>query len=343
MAVPQLYLPDGAYGATIFYCGGECGSPNPNTMNDLKSLGCRWWRPQFGWYGIENPQGTYTWTYLDNLVSMANNAGINTVFPIQSPPGFRLTVTGCGSVTLASAADMATFAGLVAARYNGNAGHGIIQAIQIGNEEWETDSCMGINQYTPVVAACVPAIRNAGFNGILVGAAQQFKDDSDIKNWGIGMWQSGAAAMLDVPFDMHYYTGTQDPTYDAGQLSIYHTWQDMQNINAAFGQPYKEMWFTEFGWNLANSNIVTPAQQAQYIVSVYEALRQSGCVTKGFFYTLDAITDPNHLDVSGEPAFTAIQNEILAYPKWDKRISVNGVPGSLPIAEKAMGGYLIGG
>ena len=343
MAVPQLYLPDGPYGVTIFFCGGECGSPKASTMSDLASLGVRWWRPQFGWYGIENPMGTYTWTYLDNLVSIANTARINTVFPIQSPPSFRLTVTGCGSTTLASATDMATFAGLVAARYNGTAGHGTIQAIQIGNEEWQTDACAGVDFYTPVVLACVPAIRNAGFTGILVGAAQQFKDFFDVNLWANHMWSSGALQMLDVPLDFHYYVAG-DPTVDVGGvMSVYEVWQAMQNVNAAHGAPYIPMWFTEFGWPLAGGSAVTTAQQSQYSLAMFEAFRRSGVVGKGFLYTLDAITDPNHLDISGEPVFTAMQQEILTYPSWTSNVVTAGAPASIPLAEKANGGYLIGG
>src|SRR2546426_10417934 len=103
----------------------------------VTASGVKWARLQRDWFTIETSPGVYDFTGLDQDVARANAAGVHISVPLQDAPGFRKTQVCNGVNLFPGPAEMSAFAGVVAARYNGNNGHGYVDSFEIGNEEYE--------------------------------------------------------------------------------------------------------------------------------------------------------------------------------------------------------------
>lgn len=161
---------------------------------------------------VNNPGATYT-------------AGATTITINSFTPAFTHSIgaqiyESTGGPVLPSATDMATFAGLVAARYNGTAGNGKIEALQIENEAYDAQTRVGAQSASwdnggailaPVYAAAYTAIKSA-YPGCLVVACAVRKTPNTalahIQNWLTGLF-AGVTAIDGV--DAHYY---RDSTTD---------------------------------------------------------------------------------------------------------------------------------
>jgi hypothetical protein len=64
-----------------------------------------------------------------------NAANIHVDFAIQAAPSWHLSQMCKGTLFLPGPNDIAQFATLIATRYDGNHGHGRIDAFEIGNHE----------------------------------------------------------------------------------------------------------------------------------------------------------------------------------------------------------------
>src|SRR5579859_6962832 len=215
----NMVVNDSPYGCTFFTFDPVNGTLPSQLITDMKSIGLTWLRYQLPWVFIEQKQGVYTWTALDNVVATCNSNNINLCYVIQGSPLFydqqpgynsrtitsggttgstsvmlnsaptelppntpiRLSGgtgnpeiiqtsgsygTGANPVTLASPItgnnrttmqwylypnpqSTKTFAQAIATRYNGQNGHGTIQAFEIGNEEYDSQNFNGtsVNAY----------------------------------------------------------------------------------------------------------------------------------------------------------------------------------------------------
>ncbi|TMC31354.1 MAG: hypothetical protein E6J32_03440 [Chloroflexi bacterium] len=134
----------------------------------VTSSGVKWVRVQRDWSSIETSPGVYDFTGLDADVAAANAAGVHATVPIQDAPSFRKTQVCNGVNLFPGPSEMSTFAGLLAARYNGHNGHGYIDSFEIGNEEWDgywggswanTLPCRAATYYGPVLKAGYQAVK----------------------------------------------------------------------------------------------------------------------------------------------------------------------------------------
>src|SRR5437762_13031889 len=103
----------------------------------VTASGVKWARLQRDWSTIETSPGVYNVSGLDQDVASANAAGVHISVPLQDAPGFRKTQVCNGVNLFPGPAEMSGFAGIVAARYNGNNGHGYVDSFEIGNEEYD--------------------------------------------------------------------------------------------------------------------------------------------------------------------------------------------------------------
>jgi hypothetical protein len=123
-----------------------------------------------------------------------------------------------GGPQLASAADFAIFAGLVAARYNGTAGYGRIECIQIENEAYDATTRIGSQSASwdngggilaPVYVAAYNAIKAVYPSCVVMSCAVRkpgLTALAHIQNWLTGFY-SGVLALggqVDA-VDAHYY------------------------------------------------------------------------------------------------------------------------------------------
>src|SRR5216683_62897 len=98
-------------------------------------------------YSGANPENVYVWnpggTYTAGATSIAIST--STASQINWTPGFTHAIgaqiyEATGGPQLPGPSEMATYAGVVAARYNGTKGYGTIEEIEIGNEEWDAQT-----------------------------------------------------------------------------------------------------------------------------------------------------------------------------------------------------------
>ena len=383
-----MVVNDSPYGCTFFTFDPLNGTLPSQLISDMKSLGLTWLRYQLPWVFIEQKQGVYTWTALDNVVATCNSNNINICYVIQESPLFydqqpgyntRSIIsggnTGSTSVTLNTAPNelppnmpvrlsggtappeiirtakfygtganpvllaspiagnnrttmqwylcpdpqsTKVFAQAIATRYNGQNGHGTIQAFEIGNEEYDSQNPNGSSAnayndrnavyYINVLPVVAPAIRAAHPNA-LVGmcaiwwnqlphagdflnaiyqASPTMKSHFDYVNFHYYPFESGSSDMVDVD----RWCWAAQPTSTVPSFT--QEWQALQAVMRANGDGNKDIRVTEFGWYTTTNqsyrgttNLVTQDVQARNYFSLFESARLSGIVSHVFFWTLD--------------------------------------------------------
>ncbi len=330
-------MTDNPYGMTSFNFSATTNTePLSQIISDMQALGLTWLRYQVPWKLVETPQGTYTWTALDTTVSACNAAGINIDITLQNPPTWALTTASQQFDTVPQYAPdptlMAGFASQVATRYNGAHGYGTIQAIELGNEDFnslitpvgtgnfgtryspyaEYNGLGGVttaniepgsdpHYFVAVLVACSNAIR-AVAPAMKIGiAAITWSYAPNVADFLAGLYAELPTAGNYYDFaNLHYYPGANDPYIpSATELSLPQTWAAMQATMQAAGD-LKPIWITEFGW-LTNNNgtpsaaQVTQIQQSSFYQEFLENVRLSnGAVQKVFLYTLEYVNNDNY-------------------------------------------------
>lgn len=318
-------IPDNPYGVTIYNANAAIDELLLQLIADMQTLGLRWLRFQIPWNAIESPQGTYNWTILDNIVEVASAAHINTVYSGMQPPSWGKDSNGLPEPT-----HSATFYTQLATRYNGQNGHGYLDALEIFNEEFDNTSFANTT-YPAVANAVYTAIKNAGFTG-KIGCASMLgiSSSTHVTNWINRLYSNSIASLFDY-FSLHYYNGPNDPSQTGTFLSIDATLTAIKNALVANNDPNKALWITEFGYGTSTNgghpaiDVISPALQSQYYSYILEAARKSGIVQKIMFYSMDLAHDntdgssitqgivPNETFL---PAFSTVQQEIAAHPQW---------------------------
>lgn len=408
-----MVVNDSPYGFTFFTFDPVNGTLPSQLIPDMKALGLTWLRYQLPWVFIEQKQGVYTWTALDNVVAACNSNNINICYVIQGSPLFydqqpgynsRSIIgggnTGSTSVTLNTAPNelppntpvrlsggtgnpeiiqtagsygtganpvklaspiagnnrtimqwylypdpqnTKVFAQAVATRYNGQNGHGTIQAFEIGNEEYDSQNPNGtsVNAYNdrspsyyinvlPVVAPAIRAANPSALVGMcaiwwnqqphvhdfmtaIYQASPSMKNNFDYVNFHYYPFESGSSDMVDV--DRWCWAAQQGSTVP----SFTQEWQALQGVMSANGDGNKDIRVTEFGWYTNNNqpyrgttNMVTQDVQARNYFTLFESARLSGIVSHAFFWTLDYAPPSAAInrDANGNPisdAFSLVQ------------------------------------
>ncbi|WP_165423850.1 glycosyl hydrolase [Ktedonosporobacter rubrisoli] len=316
---------------------------------DMHDLGLSWVRSQLDWSDIETAPGVYDWSTLDSTVSRANAGHVNLVFPIRNAPDFHLTQTcttadGKFSKQFPGAADMAQFATALATRYDGRHGHGRIQALQIGNEEWddakfgtipESEQCRQPSFYAPVLAAAYDAIKRVDRHMLVVGTGLFWKDPQHQHDWYAYLYQHGDADKFDVAA-FHYYLCTYDPNVGNDP-----DWPRFNEIVDAIAQAdienyvFKPIWVTETGWTISAVNqnpncVVSQEQVAHYMEEELDDARNSLLVTKIFWFTMDEGNNGMSITQNGvkTQAYNKLKDYIQNYPQWWED-DLDGVPNSI--------------
>lgn len=297
--------------------------------------GVKWVRDQRDWKSIETSPGVYSWSGLDADVAAANAASVRLDFPVQDAPGWDLSIA-CdpslpGIAILPGASQVATFAGAVAQRYNGQNGHGYIDSIEIGNEEWDnywngswTNStpCRQASLYGPVLQAGYRAVKAQSPTTLVGMTGLWWLDMTHFQSYLTWLYQNGYGADMDYA-NFHYYVCSADPS--AASPSYATAWQTLRNVQVSFGDTAKPIWTTEIGWTVSGVNqnpacAVSTSQQAQYLQAVLDSARTSnGAVQRVFIYTVSDTSDDgmNLYPPSGPlAAYTMLTSYISQYPSW---------------------------
>lgn len=117
--------------------------------------------------GTVNCTHTYNWSLLDSYVSTAAAHGIPFTWTWDYAPSWATGGAGCGTSAtctgnITDLADMDAFVQAMVTRYDGNHGHGTIQAYETGNEIWSSGDFTGtMSQLVTIVNRLVNDIRAA--------------------------------------------------------------------------------------------------------------------------------------------------------------------------------------
>lgn len=305
----------------------------------ISSLGLTWLRCQYPTNSIDSPQGTYTWTGLDNAVATCNAAGVNISFALMQPPSWGVDGNG-----LPTAAYTTTFCTQLAQRYNGTSGHGHLDAIEIWNEEFDSTSFTNTT-YGPVAAAGYAALRSNGFVGKIGCAAMLgISSTGHVTNWVNELYTLGISSYFDY-LNLHYYNGPNDPAQtNASFISFASAVQTITAALLAQNDILKQLWVTEFGWatntngGFNPANVIAPLTQGQYYATILSTARTNsqqiggGSVQKLMFYTMDgdsltntegeSITQGLSPNVTFYPAYLNVSGFIDAYYNWPGSVAI---------------------
>lgn len=354
LTINPYNLIDNPYGFTT-YNSSSTRLDLSQLITDIKTLGLTWRRCNIRVASIDSPQGTYTWTSLDAAVAAANAAGINIIYSPLQPPTWALD----GTTGLPTPAYTTTFFNLLGARYNGTAGFGHLDAIEIWNEEFDNGNSYTNTTYGPVAQAGYNALRGAGFTGKIGCAAMLgISSTTHITNWLNALYTQVVASLFDY-YSLHYYPENFDPSQftpaGSGYTSFLSFTQVISTIQSALvtnNDVLKPLWVTEFGY-ATNTNggfnpnfLTTPQQQNQYYSYILNTARsnsqqlKAGPIQKIMFFSMD--TDAANTD--GEsitqglapsetylPAFYTVKGFIDAYYYWP------GIVADFPSTSRRLG------
>lgn len=313
--------PDSPYGFTTYHGGNHNYAYNSTLVAEYKQLNVCWVRLQFHGDLIETSRGVYDWSLVDQAVATMNAAGIHTTFALQQLPDWdrSLVCPVDGVHYAAGAAEMAQYAKLAAARYNGSSGHGKIDAFEIGNEEYDnhytgsmatTEQCRSATLYGPVLKAAYQAIKSVYPSALVGTQGFWWQNTPHVQTTWNTLFQSYSQYFDYANF--HYY---QDPPNAAhgATPSFADEIQLIHQIAAANGQGSKPIWITEVGFDNTD-----PAAQSRNLQYVLDAARTSGVVAKIFLFTINYGTQVKTIypPTGPLPAFFMLQKYVAQYPRW---------------------------
>jgi hypothetical protein len=305
---------------------GPCTASSPygfTTINadaqlvaEYRQLHVCWLRYQLAESALQTQSGDYDWRQLDAVVAAMNAAGIHLDFPLAC---FQAAGYTCfGHPYEPSTTQMAAFARQLALRYDGHHGHGLIEAFEIGNEEYDYYPA---SSYGPILQAGYQTIKALDPQA-LVGMYGSFSSSlSQTRELMTTLFASGYGADMDF-MNFHYYNGGNTPAVASGDHPSFELkWQTMHAIAAHYGFASLPIWVTEVGWTtspLPGRLAVSPQLQAQYLLDVMTQAAHSGVITRVFWFTIDYGTQPNSIDppTGPLPAFYALQHFVQQHPQW---------------------------
>lgn len=301
-------------------------------VSAYKQLNVCWVRYQYHWDKIETSPGVYNWSAVDSAIQTMTNAGIHVDFAIQSAPSFRQTVDCYGSPFLPGPNEMATFATILASRYDGRHGHGKIDSFEIGNEEYDnhfvgseaaSEPCRSALVYGPILKAGYQAIK-AVYPGATVGMFGQWLHKIDhIRTFFTDLFTHGYGQYMDY-MNFHFYNSDGDPSTSNGQVpSFDEWWQTMHQIASANGFANLPIWVTEVGWattpTLHESAPISTQLQAQYVQYILTQSMQSKVIQKVFWFTINYANQGDSLAPQSRgplPSYYSYAQFVRQNPTW---------------------------
>jgi Glycosyl hydrolase catalytic core len=283
---------------------------------EYRQLHVCWLRYQLPEDAVEIAPQVYDWHQLDAVVAAMNVAGVHLDFPLEC---FRSSGYACFTHPYEpSSTEMAAFAGQLAMRYDGKHGHGIIDAFEIGNEEYDF---YPPSSYGPILQAGYQAIK-AVYPQALVGMYGTFSSSLvQTHNLFTTLFAAGYGQYMDF-MNLHYYNGGADPAQTRGDHPSFDLrWQTMQAIAARYGFAGKPIWVTEVGWTtspLPGRLAVSPQVQAQYLTYVTAEAAHSRVIKRVFWFTINYGNQGDSIyPASGPlPAFYALQQFVQQNQRW---------------------------
>jgi polysaccharide biosynthesis protein PslG len=254
------------------------------TLDTLQSIGVQDIRVFVPWAYVEPTQGTYNWSYLDEVMNAAAARNMGVMAEINATPAWDAasgTLPGAGAP---NPTDFASFATQVATRYGSD-----ISAYEIWNEPNYAGFYEPIDPagYTALLKAAYPAIKAvdptatvvAGALGSVVSFGGVTMDPTTFIS---DMYADGAKGYFDAlsfhPYQesLEFSQGGSVPNSPLQQVTA------IYNLMVANGDASKKIWISEYG--LPTSD-VTQQQQADYIQDILNTWKTESYGGPIFIYT----------------------------------------------------------
>jgi Glycosyl hydrolase catalytic core len=328
----QVVGPSGPCDATSPY-GFTTIHADSALVTAYKQLNVCWIRYQYHWKKIETKPGVYDWSQVDAAIATMNAAHIHVDFAIQSAPDWDLTqvCSADGQHFLPGPTEMATFATVLATRYDGKHGHGTIDSFEIGNEEFDNyyvpglglnQPCRSANYYGPDLKAGYQAIKAVNPQALVGMFGLWWHNMPHIKDFMNYLYSNGYGPYMDY-MNFHYYHSGGDPTVAAGDdPSFDQEWQAMRDVATQHGFAKMPIWVTEVGWPTTtftgSSSPVTPQTQAQFMQYILSESAKSGVIQKVFWFTINygRQSDNIYPPAGPLPSFYYLQTMVRQKPRW---------------------------
>lgn len=312
---------------------------NPQAVQDLLDLsgghperiGLRFQAP------ISLLNGTGFAAY-DNAVQQCNTAGLPILLTVKKFPD-----PAPGTVQ-----EIAAFAMLLASRYDGKHGHGIIQGLDIGNEDYQYSD---FGQLADTMLACYTQIKSSHPDLLVLPGCTLQRNSSAMKA-AVAVFLQKAGHACDG-LNIHTYFGipaSGPHTPEDGSVANVPSFpQYVQNINDVCTQATINMdiYCTEFGFacspvNHGNVVIFSQADQATHLLYCIDQARKLGVKHMSVFtlgYATPAPDGMSLVQIGGQKtlAYQQLKSYIAQYPTWGS-VPVPppdpGPPASTPTAEQ---------
>ena len=275
----------------------------------VNQMGFGWVKQHFAWRDIETlEKGKYDWWRPDNIVSMAEDAGLKLLIRLDRQP-FWTQPEGMQPMENRppdNLQDYGDFCGAVAGRYQGR-----IAAYQVWNEpnlrrEWgeEPPDPAG---YTQLLKVCYEAIKAADPDAIVISAGlaptgSQPPEAMPATDFLEGMYAAGADQYFDAlgvnapgykaPPEVSPDEAATSEQYGQGRWFVFRHVEDQRRIMVANGDGAKQVAVLEMGWTLDQVNpsyawhAVTEAEQADYLVRAYQYAEENWSPWVGLMTTI---------------------------------------------------------
>jgi hypothetical protein len=300
----------------------------PRECRMIRESGARWVRIMVDWARWEPTEGNINWTWLDNAVKNADEAGLAINFSYYHTPGWAMMP---GGRSLGRPEAMARFAGALAARYKG-----VADAQEIYNEDvagqWPHVAERNAWVYVPVLQACYKAIKAADPDQLVLAGGLWQNPMYYVED----MYKAGAKGYFDA-LNWHFYIGSQHPSVlDAFRGDYVFPLFYLRKVSEKYGDP-KPIWITEVGWTVSRENQAAPVsleEQAANLEYAYRKAMETGLVDKIFwyvFYMQDGMSLIHRNDTSDRfgpsaaadyrrPAYQTMLDFIATYPTWNASV-----------------------
>ncbi len=322
------------------------GNDPGRAMDMAKAAGFSWVKAQIRWESAEPEKGNIHWGTMDSVANLAAAKGIRVLFsvvtaPTWSRPGVDHKYHGPPN----NPQDFANFVGAIASRLKGK-----IHAYEIWNEqnraeEWGGPGKQSPAAYVEMLKAAYTAIKAGDPNAVVVAGAPTPAGTVDLGY--------GPLAIDDIDYFRQMYAAGAKPYFDAvaahpsgfnnppddydnsgaaanfkGHRSFYYrNFENYRQVMVDNGDGDKQIWFTEFGWAVAQgvappvdryaySIQNTEQQQATWLVRTFQIARERGYIGPMFVWNLNFANSGDAADSEALRAFSVLRPDWSARPAY---------------------------
>ncbi len=292
-------------------------------LDATAGMGFNWIKQQVEWRHFEGSQGAIDFSELRRITDAAGPRGVNVLFSVVNAPEWAREPGFDGGVggPPADPGTYAAFVGRLAGEFCGSQ----LKAIEVWNEqnlhyEWGNKPLNPADYmnllrpaYASIKAACPSMLVISGALTPAGDAGPYARDDFAYLE---GMYQNGLAGYADgigahpSGYNVPPSVGWQDAcaviqqtgnSFNGPCDTPHHSWsfrstiEGYRNIMNVYGDSYKRLWPTEFGWAVgpavsgsyayANDNSIE--EQAAWTVEAYQMMRNWGFVGPAFLWNLN--------------------------------------------------------